>query len=151
MNPAPHFGIQFSQPHQDCGACHRRELAHLLSLRRPDGWPVIGADQFIEDLLDGPLTTECAWDYEAVWRFARGGEIAFTTSLLLGRLSFAYRMVVGAIPVCASITWTNGIVAHPDWLWAQPGKQWAHPEITVFDSKGRHYCGPPFKAGRLSA
>ncbi len=137
-----YFGIQSGTAEEDAGALDRMLLLHMLNLRRPDGWPVIGAEQFIEDLLDGSVASDPLMDRAALQDFLNGGSIAHGTTLLLGcHISFAYRMLVGAIPLTASIAWPTTATDHPDWLWAKPSKQWAHPEVPVY-SNGRHYCGP---------
>lgn len=137
------MGISAGANHSTFGSRDRKILVHLLGLRRADGWPVIGADQFIEDPVDGALADDL--DSDHIHSFLEGSPIANGPMLLLGgRIDFAYRMVVGAIPCCRSIAWPSLIRDHPDWLWALPGKHWAHPDVTVY-SNGKHYCGPPLR------
>ena len=128
---------------EDSQASQRLVLSHLLSLRQPTGWPVIGADQFIDELIEGAPADEYHVDHDRVWAFVRGDILESTTMLLLGgRIWFGYRMVVGAIPLRHCINNPGLQTAHPDWLWVLPGKHLAHSEITVHNAAG-HYCGPP--------
>lgn len=115
-------------------------LHHFAQIRTPGGFPVVWLPTLIPELLheiNGPRASEpdaaavLAWAEQADWR-AAGGPVGGEGYTFAGRVEFAYRVVVGAVPA-------DRIPGPTEWLCAKPSILWRHPEVAAWWD-GKRIC-----------
>lgn len=112
-------------------AYERGLLCHLLTVRAPEGFPVICAEALLRDFVDdlstrGALFTATPEDVRA-WAFSGGERGVELEQNLCCLILQAYRVLVGAFS-CGPA---------PDWLCAPASPRWGASQYPAWNRHGR--------------